>query len=62
MVDERSRPVKLFKLHLSNLRENQKPWLPPQLNYKKAIEDYLTQMRKLIESTLGRRWATIRFP
>ncbi|CAB5355681.1 unnamed protein product [Rhizophagus irregularis] len=65
MVDdseERSRPIELFKLHISDLKENQKPWLPPQLDYKKAIEDYLTQMQILIKSTLERRWPSIRFP
>ncbi|CAB4421890.1 unnamed protein product [Rhizophagus irregularis] len=68
MVDnseERSHPIKLFKLHLLNLRKKRKkelPWMPPQLNYKKAIEDYLTQMRILIKSTLERRWPAISFP
>ncbi|PKK61471.1 hypothetical protein RhiirC2_791753 [Rhizophagus irregularis] len=61
-LNKRSCPIELFKLHLSNLREDQKPWLPPQLNYKKAIEDYLTQMRILIKSTLERMWPTISFP
>ncbi|CAB4491919.1 unnamed protein product [Rhizophagus irregularis] len=61
-LNKRSRPIELFKLHLSNLREDQKPWLPPQLNYRKAIIDYLTQMQILIKSTLERRWPTISFP
>ncbi|CAB5352186.1 unnamed protein product [Rhizophagus irregularis] len=61
-LNKRSCPIELFKLHLSNLREDQKPWLPPQLNYKKAIVDYLTQMRILIKSTLERMWPTISFP
>ncbi|GBC08153.1 hypothetical protein RclHR1_07930010 [Rhizophagus clarus] len=60
--EERSRPVELFKLHISDLKNNQKPWLPTQLGYKKAIEDYLSQMQKLIKSTIERRWPTIRFP
>ncbi|RGB25683.1 hypothetical protein C1646_675386 [Rhizophagus diaphanus] len=60
--EERSHPIKLFKLHLLNLRKKELPWMPPQLNYKKAIEDYLTQMRILIKSTLERRWPTISFP
>jgi hypothetical protein len=60
--EERSRPIELFKLHISELKYNQKPWLPPQLDYKKAIEDYLTQMQILIKSTLERRWPTIIFP
>jgi len=66
MVDDseesHSRPVELFKLHISDLKNDQKPWLPSQLTYKKAIEDYLTQMRILIQSTLERRWPAIRFP
>ncbi|PKK66558.1 hypothetical protein RhiirC2_868239 [Rhizophagus irregularis] len=65
MVDnseERSHPIKLFKLHLLNLRKKELPWMPPQLNYKKAIEDYLTQMQILIKSTLERRWPAISFP
>jgi hypothetical protein len=61
-LNKRSRPIELFKLHLSNLREDQKPWLPPQLNYRKAIVDYLTQMQIWIKSTLERRWPTISFP
>ncbi|CAB4491909.1 unnamed protein product [Rhizophagus irregularis] len=65
MVDnseERSHPIKLFKLHLLNLRKKELPWMPPQLNYKKAIEDYLTQMQILIKSTLERKWPAISFP
>ncbi|GES97076.1 hypothetical protein GLOIN_2v1646273 [Rhizophagus clarus] len=58
----RPRPVELFKLHISNLRKMDKPWLPPQLQYTKAIEDYLTQMRILIQETIERRWPTVRFP
>ncbi|CAB5355690.1 unnamed protein product [Rhizophagus irregularis] len=59
---QRPRPVELFKLHISNLSKKELPWLPPQLRYTKAIEDYLTQMRKLIQVTLERRWPTIKFP
>ncbi|CAG8612600.1 5873_t:CDS:2, partial [Rhizophagus irregularis] len=59
---QRPRPVELFKLHISNLRKKELPWLPPQLHYTKAIEDYITQMRKLIQVTLERRWPTINFP
>jgi hypothetical protein len=54
--------LKLFKLHLSNLRKSQKPWISPKLHYKKAIEDYLIQMRILIQSASERRWPTIRIP
>ncbi|RGB33341.1 hypothetical protein C1646_188408 [Rhizophagus diaphanus] len=59
---QRPRPVELFKLHISNLRKKELPWLPPQLHYTKATEDYLTQLRKLIQVTLERRWPTINFP
>ncbi|CAB5355880.1 unnamed protein product [Rhizophagus irregularis] len=61
-LNKRSRPIELFKLHLSNLRKDQKPWLPPQLDYRKVIVDYFTQMQILIKSTLERRWPTISFP
>ncbi|RIA79236.1 hypothetical protein C1645_106757 [Glomus cerebriforme] len=60
--EERPRPVELFKLHISNLRKRDKPWLPPQLDYLRAIEDYLTQMRELIQKTLEKRWPTVKFP
>ena len=60
--EQRPRPVELFKLHISNLKKIDKPWLPHQLSYEKAIEDYLTQMRKLIKETLERRWPTVIFP
>ncbi len=60
--EQRPRPVELFKLHLSDLEEQDKPWLPSQLNYKKAIEDYLTQMKKLIKETIEIRWPTVKFP
>ncbi|CAG8847573.1 36183_t:CDS:2, partial [Gigaspora margarita] len=38
-----SRPVELFKLHLIDMSEDQKPALPEGLNYKKAITDYLSE-------------------
>ncbi len=60
--ETRPRPVELFKLHISDLNEDQKPWLPQQLDYKKAIVDYLTQMQKFIKGTLERRWPGIEFP
>src|SRR4051812_1811636 len=53
---QRSRPAESFKLHLSNSQMNDKPWLPPQFDYRKVIEDYLTQMRILIKETLEKRW------
>ncbi|CAG8773940.1 12476_t:CDS:2, partial [Racocetra fulgida] len=59
---QRSRPVELFKLHLFNSKDEDKPWLPPQLNYKQAVKDYLTEMRKLIEERLSTRWSNVKFP
>jgi hypothetical protein len=40
-----TKPVELFKLHLSNLSENLKPKLP--IEYKKAITDYLREIGKV---------------
>ncbi|CAG8734327.1 8296_t:CDS:2 [Gigaspora margarita] len=57
-----SRPVELFKLHLLNLKDEDKPWLPPELDYKQAIKDYLTEMRKLVQERLSSRWSSIKFP
>ncbi|CAG8510130.1 9845_t:CDS:2 [Racocetra persica] len=31
-------------------------YLPPNLDYKKAISDYLNQMKRVIEVTLDKRW------
>ncbi|CAI2184962.1 9435_t:CDS:2 [Funneliformis geosporum] len=59
---KRSRPVELFKLHLSELQDHEKPWLPAQLSYTKTIEDYLSQMRGLIKETLEKRWPSLKFP
>ena len=38
------RPVELFKLHLGDMKENEKPPLPSGLDFKKAITDYLTKI------------------
>jgi hypothetical protein len=61
-IAEHPRPIELFKLHISDLPENDKPWLPPELDYKQAIEDYLTQMSNLIKKTIEKRWPTVKFP
>ncbi|CAI2181622.1 1668_t:CDS:2, partial [Funneliformis geosporum] len=58
----RPRPVELFKLYISDLEDYQKPWLPSELKYTKAIEDYLTQMQRCIKDTITRRWPDIEFP
>ncbi|CAB4473678.1 unnamed protein product [Rhizophagus irregularis] len=41
-----SKTVELFKLHLGNIPQNEKPPLPYQLNYEKAISDYLRELGK----------------
>ncbi|PKK41865.1 hypothetical protein RhiirC2_804669, partial [Rhizophagus irregularis] len=47
-----SKPVERFKLHLSNIPDNEKPVLPKGINYKKAIPDYLKCMGELIKETI----------
>ena len=42
------KPVELFKLHLGNIPQNEKPSLSNQLNYEKAISDYLRELGKSI--------------
>lgn len=45
-------PVELFKLHLNDSdndkksNKSDKPHLPPNINYKRAITDYLREMSK----------------
>jgi hypothetical protein len=46
--DSSSKCVELFKLHLGNISQNEKPPLPHQLSYEKAISDYLHELGKLI--------------
>jgi hypothetical protein len=41
-----SKPVELFKLNLGNIPQDEKPTLPHQLNYEKAISDYLRELGK----------------
>ncbi|CAG8780691.1 429_t:CDS:1, partial [Racocetra fulgida] len=53
------KPVELFKLHLGNM-EN-KPSLPPGLDYKTAITDYLSEMTKSLKTTLETRWPMVDF-
>ncbi|CAB5381473.1 unnamed protein product [Rhizophagus irregularis] len=55
-------PVELFKLLLAdNLRNYEKPYLPNGLDYEKAISDYFSQMKSLIEEVLNKRWPGIKF-
>ncbi|GBC35704.2 hypothetical protein GLOIN_2v1030945 [Rhizophagus irregularis DAOM 181602=DAOM 197198] len=56
-----SKTVELFKLHLGNIPQNEKPPLPYQLNYEKAISDYLRELGKLIKETISTRWHGISF-
>ncbi|CAG8562725.1 11856_t:CDS:2 [Funneliformis caledonium] len=49
-----SKPVELFKLHLGNISQSEKPPLPYQLSHEKAIIDYL---RELVAS----RWYGLDF-
>ncbi|CAI2174732.1 1672_t:CDS:2 [Funneliformis geosporum] len=62
LEEQRTRPVELFKLHLSTLGWNDKPWLPPRFGYKKAVKDYLSKLGELIKDTLKRRWPNVSFP
>ncbi|CAG8657378.1 4405_t:CDS:2 [Cetraspora pellucida] len=43
-----------FKLHLDENAE--RLFLPPNLDYRKAISDYLRKMKGVIEETLDKRW------
>ncbi|GBC14279.2 hypothetical protein GLOIN_2v1855381 [Rhizophagus irregularis DAOM 181602=DAOM 197198] len=56
-----SKPVEHFKLHLSNIPDNEKPVLPKGINYKKAITDYLKCMGELIKETIATRWPNVKF-
>ncbi|PKY52287.1 actin-like ATPase domain-containing protein [Rhizophagus irregularis] len=44
-----------------NIPQNEKPPLPSQLNYEKAISDYLRELGKLIKETISTRWQGIKF-
>ncbi|CAB5180920.1 actin-like ATPase domain-containing protein [Rhizophagus irregularis] len=59
--DSPSKSVELFKLHLGNISQTEKPPLPNQLSYEKAISDYLHELGKLIKETVTTRWHGIRF-
>ncbi|PKC56291.1 hypothetical protein RhiirA1_501290 [Rhizophagus irregularis] len=52
-------PIELFKLHLGDIPESEKPYLPSKLSYKKAITDYLREIGKLIKKTVSTRWPGI---
>ncbi|CAG8435939.1 8607_t:CDS:2 [Ambispora gerdemannii] len=57
-----SRPVELFKLHLADIDEESKPYLPRGLNYKTAITDFLNKMQKFMLETLLNRWPSLTLP
>ncbi|CAB4400857.1 unnamed protein product [Rhizophagus irregularis] len=59
--DSSSKSVELFKLHLGNIPQNEKPPLPHQLSYEKAISDYLHELGKLIKEIVTTRWDGLRF-
>ncbi|RIB03890.1 hypothetical protein C2G38_734848 [Gigaspora rosea] len=53
--------IERFKLHLDDkLRADEKPCLPQNLNYKRAIIDYLKKMKEIIENTLDKRWPDLK--
>ncbi|KAF0385583.1 actin-like ATPase domain-containing protein [Gigaspora margarita] len=53
--------IERFKLHLDEkLSIGEKPWLPQNLNYKRAIIDYLKKMKGVIENTLDKRWPDLK--
>ncbi|CAG8592287.1 15175_t:CDS:2 [Acaulospora morrowiae] len=43
-INKDSKPVELFKLHLGDIPEEEKPPLPEGLTYKEAISDYLHEL------------------
>ncbi|CAI2162478.1 10849_t:CDS:2 [Funneliformis geosporum] len=51
-----SKPVELFKLHLGDISQNEKPPLPDQLSHEKAISDYLRELE-----TVASRWYGLNF-
>ncbi|CAG8597024.1 16034_t:CDS:2 [Funneliformis mosseae] len=55
--DNETKPVELFKLHLSNLPDELKPKLP--VRYEKAITDYLREIGKVIKETIASHWIGI---
>lgn len=46
--------VELFKLHLSDIPDYQKPVLPYGLDYRKAIKDFLAAMRPVRFFKIGK--------
>ncbi|CAG8513962.1 9562_t:CDS:2, partial [Scutellospora calospora] len=55
-----SRPIELFKLHLGDIPEKQKPILPSNITAEKAITDYLQEMG-IIKEEVEKCWPGIDF-
>ncbi|CAI2162481.1 10852_t:CDS:2 [Funneliformis geosporum] len=51
-----TKPVELFKLHLGDMPQSEKPYLPPNLDYLKAITDFFEAME-----TVTTRWPGLDF-
>ncbi|CAG8830778.1 28946_t:CDS:2, partial [Racocetra persica] len=51
--------IERFKLFLDD-NASDKPYLPPNLDYRKAISDYLNKMKEVIEETLEQRWPALK--
>ncbi|PKK60612.1 hypothetical protein RhiirC2_856753 [Rhizophagus irregularis] len=62
MDKDEPKSVGLFKLHLGSfgkLDDDLKPKIP--VDYKKAIADYLREMRKLIKTKISEHWPDVNF-
>ncbi|CAG8703407.1 12099_t:CDS:2 [Dentiscutata erythropus] len=55
---DKSIHVELFKLHLGDMSDDEKPSLPNNMNYKQAITDYLWE---LVKDTIDKRWPGVDF-
>ncbi|KAF0454154.1 actin-like ATPase domain-containing protein [Gigaspora margarita] len=51
----------LFKIHLANVLEEDKPPLPVGLDYRKCVSDYFSELTKLIKNTISTRWPGVNF-
>ncbi|KAF0525480.1 actin-like ATPase domain-containing protein [Gigaspora margarita] len=51
--------IERFKLYLDD-SNSEKPWLPENFDYRKAITDYLKKLKGVIEETLDKRWPGLR--
>ncbi|PKC57608.1 hypothetical protein RhiirA1_446129 [Rhizophagus irregularis] len=55
------KPIELFKFHLGNVPEEEKPTLPDGMTPEKAITDYLHELGKVIQQEIKRCWPDIDF-